>query len=197
MTEPHAEALQQLDGQLHAWLPQLNELQHLGEHWLEAWNAHDLEAILALCTDDVVIEDPAMFGGIARGQAEFREFTETFFAAFPDARFEPVGAPALGLDGTTLAQRWRATGTFSGSGLVGWPAGSKIPSFAPTGRSFEVEGVDLYEIRHGRVSRMRLFYDLFDWSQQIGLIPGAQSFATRLLAPGQRVAALLMRRSRR
>jgi steroid delta-isomerase-like uncharacterized protein len=177
------------------WLPGSEELLGWAARWLEAWNSHDLDALTELVTDDVVWEDPAMFGETVHGRAEFRAFTEIFLRAFPDVRFDPTGPPHLATEGMGWAAPWRMTATFTGE-LVQWGKryGANPPAFAPTGRSVDLEGIDLYEVRDGLLARWTIFYDLLGLSQQLGLIPPADGRLTRLQLRGQRLMAPWLRR---
>ena len=55
---------------------------------IEAENSHDLERMLALMTDDVVIED-VPFGMIMRGKDGVKQGFSGFFAAAADFKVEP------------------------------------------------------------------------------------------------------------
>ena len=113
-----------------------------------------------------------MRGETVYGRSEFRAFTETFFLAFPDVHFEGVGVPYLDLKGLGLGLRWRMTGTFTGDlTLWGKQFGATPPAVAPTGRRFDIEGIDLYELRDGLVFNYTILYDLPGMSQQLGLLP--------------------------
>jgi steroid delta-isomerase-like uncharacterized protein len=190
--------LEQLQGGLQGfserWLPRAGELAGFFERWEAAWNTHDLDQLDDLVTDDIVCEDPAMFGETAHGRHEFRAFIEIFFRAFPDVHLEGTGAIYPALEGTGLALPWRMTGTFTGE-LTFWGKryGSKPPTWAPTGRAIDIEGIDLYEFRDGLISRQTLLYDLYGFSQQIGLlppnerrVPGVMLLAQRLIASRSR-----------
>jgi hypothetical protein len=149
------------------WIPNAGQLREFGDRWEGAWNSHDLDALEAMVTEDVTWEDPAMFGKTVHGRSEFRAFSETFFTAFPDVRVEGLGAPYLSIEGTGFGLRTRMTGTFTGE-LVPWGAPSDS-SVAPTGRGFDVECVELYELSGGLVSHWTLSYDLLGMSRQLGL----------------------------
>jgi steroid delta-isomerase-like uncharacterized protein len=142
-------------------------VRSFGTRWVEAWNSHDLDALEAMVTEDVTWEDPAMRGRTVHGRAEFRAFADTFFTAFPDARVEGIGAAYVPLEGVGFAVRSRMTGTFTGE-LALWGTTHTI---APTGRPFDIRGVDLYDLRGGLVSNWTIVYDLADFAQQIGLVP--------------------------
>jgi hypothetical protein len=180
--------------QANAFGPDPTRLGEFLVSWLAAWDAHDVDAIASLCTDDVVWEDPIMFGRHAQGQEQIRAFSQMFFAAFPDVRFMPIGPPYVGRGVDGVVTIWRGTGTFSGEGLAAWPPGSRGPSYAPTGRRFDVEGVDIYEFRDMRIRRWRIVYDPLDFSRQLGLMPDPRGLPSRLLALAQRATAPLLRR---
>jgi steroid delta-isomerase-like uncharacterized protein len=177
------------------WLNRSVDVMGWANRWLEAWNTHDLDALTALVTDDIVWEDPAMFGETVHGKDEFRAFTETFFCAFPDVHFDVVGRLYLATEGVELAAPWRMTATFSGElALWGKRFGANPPAYAPTGRRVEIEGIDLWELRDGLLSRWTILYDLFDFARQVGLAPPAGGAMARLMVRGQRLAAPILRR---
>ena len=61
--------------------------------WVDAWNAHDVEAVLAHFADDVVFSSPVALrvlpasGGVVRGKAALREYWTTALAGIPDLKF--------------------------------------------------------------------------------------------------------------
>jgi ketosteroid isomerase-like protein len=66
------------------------------EHWLAAWNEHDLEALLAHFADDVVFTSPVaaqLLGsdGVVRGKKALRDYWTEGLRRIPDLRFEVVG----------------------------------------------------------------------------------------------------------
>jgi steroid delta-isomerase-like uncharacterized protein len=186
-----------LPGLSERWLPRAGELSDFLERWETAWNTHDLDLLEALVTEDVVCEDPAMFGETAHGRREFRAFAELFFRAFPDVHLEGTGALYPALEGTGLALPWRMTGTFTG-GLAFWGKryGSKPPTWAPTGRAIDIEGIDLYQFRDGLISRHTLIYDLYGFTQQIGLLPPPDRKVPKVMLLAQRLVASRSRRRR-
>ena len=64
------------------------------EAWRAAWNAHDLDAVLALFHDDVVFTSPLALkvvpesGGILRGKQALRAYWSAALAQVPDLHFE-------------------------------------------------------------------------------------------------------------
>jgi hypothetical protein len=68
------------------------------------------------------------------------------------------------------------------------------PGFAPTGRTMEVEGVDVWRMRDGRIARSRAYYDLDDLARQLGIAPARGSAGEKAVAALQRLQARIMRR---
>src|ERR1700742_1737292 len=77
-------------GMATTWGPQLDLafLEDWGERFSTAWNEHDPEAVIALCTEDVQWSDPALAGSPADGKAAVRDFAAFTFQVFPDFRVE-------------------------------------------------------------------------------------------------------------
>ena len=81
--------------------------EHFAREWVEAWNAHDLERILAHYEDDFEMSSPVivkMLGeasGTLRGKPAVRAYWARALAAAPSLRFELVSTLA-GVNGVTL-----------------------------------------------------------------------------------------------
>ena len=64
------------------------------ECWLTAWNAHDLDAVLALFHDDVVFTSPLAMkivpesDGVLRGKPALRAYWNAALAQLPNLHFE-------------------------------------------------------------------------------------------------------------
>jgi ketosteroid isomerase-like protein len=58
--------------------------------YFKAWDALDIDAVLAFFTDDIVYEDTTVKHG-ATGAKQMRRFIQASFDNVPDARFEYVG----------------------------------------------------------------------------------------------------------
>lgn len=94
----------------------------------DAFNRHDVDAVMALMTEDVVFENtsPPPDGTRHEGQAAVRAFWERFFADSPQAHFI---AEDIFAAGDRCAVRWRYE----------WGGG-------------HVRGVDLFRVRNGKVA---------------------------------------------
>jgi steroid delta-isomerase-like uncharacterized protein len=129
-----------------------------GTNFLEAWNAHDVDAVLALCAEDLTLDDPALPETL-HGHDGVRRFAEATFRAFPDFRIEGIEAPYLAPDGPRAVARWRMTGTMEGPWeFMGLPA---------TGRRMDIRGVDIWEFEDERLHRYELVYDGLELAQQL------------------------------
>ncbi|HJV49800.1 MAG TPA: nuclear transport factor 2 family protein [Geothrix sp.] len=69
-------------------------------HWLAAWNAHDLEAVLTHFEEDVVFTSPVATqildgsAGVIHGKAALRAYWTRALARIPDLHFELLGVYA-------------------------------------------------------------------------------------------------------
>ena len=105
----------------------MDDVLALLDKFNEAWNAHDLDAAMAMCTDDVVFETtgPAPDGERVEGQDAVRACWAPVFDN-PRSEFEQEDVVAAG---DRLVQRWRYS----------WGDG-------------HVRGVDVFLLRDGKVA---------------------------------------------
>lgn len=157
-------------------------LREFGERYLDAWNSHDPAAVAACVAEDVVWEDPAL-PEPARGRDGVEEFVRVGTRAFPDFRFTEPGEPAISADGLVAYVPWRMTGTHTGP--------LDPPGFAPTGRSFAIDGVDLWRFRGALIWRYRAVYDSSELGRQLGLVPSRGGAAEQGMVRMQRLRARL------
>jgi len=70
--------------------------QRWAEQWIDDWNRHDVDAVLAHFADDVEFSSPLVTqvmghaDGIVRGRDELRTYWTRALATRPDLRFELV-----------------------------------------------------------------------------------------------------------
>jgi hypothetical protein len=68
--------------------------RRFAEHWLEAWNAHDLDAVLSHFSDDIVFSSPMAAqvcegsDGVVHGKAALREYWVEGLRRIPELHFE-------------------------------------------------------------------------------------------------------------
>jgi steroid delta-isomerase-like uncharacterized protein len=155
-------------------------MREFAQRWLEAWNSHEADRLLDLMTDDVEYRDDSWHKTM-RGHADVREFLHATWQGIPDMTFELLAGPYVIPGEPRAAFHWRGWGTHTG--LL------DPPGFAPTGRRWELDGVDFHEYRDGRVSKLRIAFDMMSVSRQLGLLPDAGSRTESALAMAQRSAA--------
>ena len=161
-------------------MPSIEWIRSFTPRWLDAWNSHEVERLLALMTEDIEYRDDS-WPKTMRGHADVREFLEAIWRAVPDMTFELLAGPYVIPDEPRAAFHWRGWGTHTGP--------LDPPGFAPTGRRWELDGVDLHEYRDGRVCSLRIVFDMMTASRQLGLMPAAGGRAERALAIAQRSAS--------
>jgi steroid delta-isomerase-like uncharacterized protein len=160
--------------------PSIGWIREFVEHWLDAWNSHDADRLLALMTEDIEYRDDSWHKTMHR-HTDVREFLDATWRAIPDMTFELLAGPYVIPGEPRAAFHWRGWGTHTGP--------LDPPGFAPTGRRWELDGVDFHEYRDGRVSKLRIAFDMMSISRQLGLMPDSGSRAESALAMAQRSAA--------
>jgi steroid delta-isomerase-like uncharacterized protein len=81
-------------------MPSEAAARQLAQRWIDAWNSHDVDAILELYADDVEFTSPFVANitgdasGVIRGKAELRTFFVRVLGAYPDLRYELDGVAA-------------------------------------------------------------------------------------------------------
>jgi steroid delta-isomerase-like uncharacterized protein len=140
--------------------------ERLLEQWAAGWSAHDPERVASLYTDDCVYEDVPL-GAVSRGRRQLqvrgRPFPLCGLAARPQDAFPDFGIELTAgfVTGDRAAMEWVMSGTHA-RGLPGVPA---------TGRRFRVRGATMLELRDGRVTRNRDYWDVTTLLTQVGLMP--------------------------
>ncbi len=155
--------------------------------WYEAWNAHSVDAISALMTDDVRYEDPAAPAPVMHGRADVEQYARRAFAGIPDLHLEKLEEWVTS-GGDVIASYWRLSGTFASE-----LAAPGLPSLAPTGGRLDLLGMDRSEIRDERLARHQIFWDIAELSRQLGALPLRGSRAERIARHLQRVTARRLR----
>jgi steroid delta-isomerase-like uncharacterized protein len=132
----------------------------IAQRWVDAWNTHDVQRILACLTADASYEDLPL-GAVNHGHAEARQFIETGWAAFPDLRFELNASAISSSHGTA---EWTMSGTHQGD----------FPGLPATGKTFSVRGVSVLELAGDKIRRVRDYWDFATVLQQLGFLPAPE-----------------------
>lgn len=145
--------------------------RELLRRWYAAWNAHDVDAIVALTTDDLVYEDPGATQPLTRGREPLEEWARAAFRAVPDMKLELL-EDWLSPSGAVIVSYFRFTATFTGV--------LEPPGIAPNGACLDEYGMDRSEIRSGLIACHQIFWDTAERSRMLGLLPRRGSRAERL-----------------
>jgi len=125
----------------------------------DAWNAQDLDAIVAMHAPDMVFANHTA-GESATGE-EVREHIASIFATWPDLSFE---TRRLYVREGLVAQEWTATATHSN------PMRRGDLEAAPTGRTISWDGIDSIPFENGLVTRKDVYSDSVSILRQVGLL---------------------------
>ena len=103
------------------------------DRFADAWNRHDLGALMSMMTDDCVFEasaGPQVNGQRSQGPEAVRAAFAAVFEAFPDARWTN---PRHFIAGTRAVSEWTFIGTHK------------------DGKRVEVNGCDLFTLPDGKI----------------------------------------------
>jgi steroid delta-isomerase-like uncharacterized protein len=130
------------------------------ERYVELYNAGDLDSCMELYAEDAV---QRMHDGVFEGLDAIRDRLARDLTAFPDAKYI---VESFVEDGDSFADEWSFTGT--NTGLFRLPDGTEVPA---TGRPVEIKGMELVEVRDGKIVVDNLYYDFMAAVYQLGLVP--------------------------
>ena len=125
----------------------------------DAWNAQDLDAIVAMHAPDMVFANHTA-GESAEGEA-VRGHIAGIFEAWPDMRFE---TRRLYVRESVVTQEWTATATHSRPmrrGEIEVPASGKTVTW---------DGVDVIPFEGGLIKRKDVYSDSVSILRQVGLL---------------------------
>jgi steroid delta-isomerase-like uncharacterized protein len=124
--------------------------------YIEAWNDHDPEAVLAQFAADGTYVDPLFEEPIA-GE-EIVEFVELTADRFPDFRFEQRRVLDVSEENARI-EEWTMHGTHEGM-REGLP---------PTGNTIALDGASVVEIGADGIRSIRGYYDQQELAEQLGV----------------------------
>lgn len=124
----------------------------LVNQWIEAFNGHNVQAIVSLYADNAELYDSGMKHP-RRGRAEIEQWFTTRFQTMPSITYTPASQL---FSETQVAVTWTVRGR--GPRLLGqsWLV-----------RPFQVDGVSIFTLEDGRIQRQRGYYDHLSTLEQI------------------------------
>jgi steroid delta-isomerase-like uncharacterized protein len=126
----------------------------------DSLNHHDINIAAQYYADtiqgtDVSFPEPMNKEGLLKHH-------QNFLTAIPDAHFDMKDLVA---QGDKVAASWVVRGTQTGP--LQFPSGGSLP---PTGKTIQMHGVTLYEIRNGLILREDLYYDQLAFLTQLEVL---------------------------
>jgi steroid delta-isomerase-like uncharacterized protein len=129
------------------------------DRYNEAWNAHDLDAILAMHAPDMVFANHTA-GESASGE-QVREHIGSIFETWPDIEFS---TRRLYVRDGLVVQEWTATATHAKTMRRG------DLEAEPTGKTVSWDGLDVIPFEDGLVKRKDVYSDSVSILRQVGLL---------------------------
>lgn len=117
-----------------------------------AWNSRDADKVAGCFSESAVYEDVAA-GQFHRGRDEIRQWAAGAFRDIGDFKIEVLRSFVK--DGRASVE-WNWSGVDKG--------------LMKTGKNFSVRGVSLIEVRRGRVTNYKEYYDFATVMRQLGLL---------------------------
>lgn len=145
-------------------------IDDLVDRWEAAWAGRERAAFHAVCAPDVHYEDPVC-GEPLEGPDRLAAHAAKLWTLFPDLRVERTGERLS--DGRYVAAPAKVLGTHRG----------QLGELPASGR-FVVAHVVCYcelDADRRRLWRVRAFFDAYDASVQIGVLPARGTFGERAL----------------
>src|SRR4029453_17251005 len=130
--------------------------QQVWRTYIDAWNRHDIDAILDTVTDDFIYDErPATMERALQGRPAFRAYLERIFSAFPDLSINVTSCDV----GAVLA--------VSESVMRGTHLG-KLSGLPATRRRIATRVACVFEVRDGKLAHERLYWDRANTLRQLG-----------------------------
>ncbi len=143
-------------------------VDQLIDAWEAAWSGKEPAAFARVCSEQIHYEDP-LVGEPLEGLEALTAHASRLWSAFPDARLEKLSDRLS--DGRFVAAPSKLLATHR-EPLDGLPA---------TNRFIVVPGIFYCEVQHGKLLRVRAFFDVYDAAVQLGILPGRGTLGEKAL----------------
>jgi steroid delta-isomerase-like uncharacterized protein len=122
--------------------------------YYDAFNHKDINAILALCTEDV-INDPNQ-GDSQAGKDKLKAFLETAWAHFDETVSDLV--LMANADQSKIASEYLVRGIYYQT---------KPGLFPSTNQKYEIYPVTVFTVKNGKIARMTRYYNTKKWLDMV------------------------------
>ena len=147
------------------------DLKQIAQEKINAFNAHDANAVAELAHPDVVATAPGPTGrSDLRGREAVKGYNQSWFTAFPDARVRSTNDV---ISGDYIVQE----GTFEGTNTGPWR--SEAGDMPATGRALKGQFCQVIRTKDGKIVSSNLYFDQVQVLTQLGLMPAPAEAARR------------------
>jgi steroid delta-isomerase-like uncharacterized protein len=137
----------------------MSAYRELLDRYVELYNAGDLDGVIDLYAQDAVQNMP---DGSFHGRSAIRERLAQELNGFTDVHHT---VRSFVEEGDSFCDEWTFAGTHTRPFAL--PDGSELP---PTGKRVEIHGMELVQVRDGKVVVNTLYYDNLAVAVQLGLV---------------------------
>jgi steroid delta-isomerase-like uncharacterized protein len=138
----------------------MSENRELLDRYVERYNAGDLDGVMELYAEDAV---QVMPDGAYEGWNTVRDRLAQELNGFTELNHT---VRSFVEQGDTFADEWTFVGTHTGPFRL--PDGREL---APTGKRVEIRGMEVVQVRDGKIVLNSLYYDNTASMAQLGLLP--------------------------
>ena len=138
----------------------MERYRSLLELYIERYNAVDLDGVMDLYADDAV---QVMPDGTFTGRQAIKDRLAKELDAFSDIAHRYVSYVE---QDDAFADEWVFVGTHTGP--VQLPGGTELPA---TGKRVEIPGMEIVQMRDGKIVANKLYYDNLAVAAQFDLLP--------------------------
>lgn len=134
------------------------QLKDIVYRYRQAHTTNQLDQLDEVMAADLIAHN--LLPNLPAGREGGKMSHQLTLASFPDYTVETLGE--LIAEGDKVVERWRASGTFTGSAYLGTPA---------NGKHFSVTGISIYRIKYGKIVEHWAEADFLGANQQLGTLP--------------------------
>ena len=138
----------------------MSTYRELLDRYVARYNAGDLDGVIDLYAEDAVQNMP---DGSFEGLSAIRERLAQELAGFTDVNHT---VRSFVEQGDLFCDEWTFAGTHTHPFLL--PDGRELP---PTGKRVEIRGMELVQVRDGKVVVNTLYYNNLAVATQLGVVP--------------------------
>jgi steroid delta-isomerase-like uncharacterized protein len=128
----------------------------IAQQFIETWSNHDSIKVASLYAENFLYQDKA-FTSTFKTKEKLISFVNGTVKGIPDLVFVPTSVIA---NDTMAMIEWIWKGTFT----VGW-----LPNYPGTNKPFQIQGVTVFQIKNGLITRSTDYYDKNSFLKAVGL----------------------------